>query len=79
MKTYNKRIGFIVSSQTLIPHGGIGQFAKSFCDLMVEHGIKVDIITDKELKTNEFTQSLKANIIAPDDSLAYTNHSAIFM
>ena len=79
MKTYNKRIGFIVSSQTLIPHGGIGQFAKSFCDLMDDHGIKVDIITDKEIRTNEFTQSLKANIIAPDDSFAYTNHSSIFM
>jgi glycosyltransferase involved in cell wall biosynthesis len=79
MKTYNKRIGFIVSSQALIPHGGIGQFAKSFCELMDEHNIKVDIITDKELRTNEFTQSLKATIIAPSDPLSYTKHSAIFM
>lgn len=79
MRTYSKRIGFIVSYQTLIPHGGIGQFAKSFCELMDEHNIKVDIITDKEPKDNEFVKSLKANIIAPLESLPYTDHSNIFM
>ena len=79
MRTYDKRIGFIVSYQTLIPHGGIGQFAKSFCELMDEHNIKVDIITDKEPKDNEFVKSLKANIIAPTESLPYTFHSNIFM
>jgi glycosyltransferase involved in cell wall biosynthesis len=79
MRTYDKRIGFLVSSQTLIPHGGIGQFTKSFCELMDEHNIKVDIITDKEPKDNDFIKSLKANIIAPLESLAYTTHSNIFM
>lgn len=79
MRIYNKRIGFIVSYQTLIPHGGIGQFAKSFCELMDEHNIKVDIITDKEPKDNDFVKSLKANIIAPLESLPYTDHSNIFM
>jgi glycosyltransferase involved in cell wall biosynthesis len=79
MRTYTKRIGFLVSSQTLIPHGGIGQFAKSFCELMDEHNIKVDIITDKEPRDNDFIKSLKANIIAPLESLPYTNHSNIFM
>ena len=79
MRIYNKRIGFLVSYQTLIPHGGIGQFAKSFCELMDEHSIKVDIITDKEPKDNEFVKSLKANIIAPKESLPYTTHSNIFM
>lgn len=79
MRTYNKRIGFLVSYQTLIPHGGIGQFAKSFCELMDEHNIKVDIITDKEPKDNEFVKSLQANIIAPLESLPYTTHSNIFM
>ena len=79
MRTYTKRIGFIVSSQTLIPHGGIGQFAKSFCELMDQHNIKVDIITDKEPNDNEFVKSLKANIIAPLESLPYTLHSSIFM
>jgi len=79
MRVYDKRIGFLVSYQTLIPHGGIGQFAKSFCELMDSHNIKVDIITDKEPKDNEFVKSLKANIIAPTDSLSYTTHSNIFM
>ena len=79
MRTYDKRIGFLVSYQTLIPHGGIGQFTKSFCELMDSHNIKVDIITDKEPKDNEFVSSLKANIIAPLSSLPYTDHSNIFM
>lgn len=79
MRTYDRRIGFLVSYQTLIPHGGIGQFAKSFCELMDKHNIKVDIITDKEPKDNEFVKSLKANVIAPLESLPYTTHSNIFM
>ena len=79
MRTYDKRIGFIVSYQTLIPHGGIGQFCKSFCDLMDEYNIKVDIITDKEPKDSQFVKSLKANVISPLEPLTYTNHSNIFM
>lgn len=81
MRTYDKRIGFLVSSQTLIPHGGIGQFTKSFCDLMDEHNIKVDIITDKSPQgvADEFVKELKANIIYPDNPQKYTDHSAIFM
>jgi glycosyltransferase involved in cell wall biosynthesis len=79
MRTYNKRIGFLVSYQTLIPHGGIGQFAKSFCELMDSHNVKVDIITDKEPKDNDFIKSLKANIIYPREILPYTLHSNIFM
>jgi glycosyltransferase involved in cell wall biosynthesis len=79
MRTYDKRIGFLVSYQTLIPHGGIGQFTKSFCELMDSHNIKVDIITDKEPQDNEFVKSIPANVIAPLESLKYTDHSNIFM
>ena len=81
VNTYSKRIGFLVSSQTLIPHGGIGQFTKSFCDLMDSYGIKVDIITDKSPQgvADEFVKELKANIIYPNNSQRYTDHSAIFM
>jgi glycosyltransferase involved in cell wall biosynthesis len=79
MKTYSKRIGFLVSYQTLVPHGGIGQFAKSFIEMMDAHGIKVDIITDKKPQNSEFVQTLNATIIYPDESLPYTEHSAIFM
>ena len=79
MRTYNKRIGFLVSYQTLIPHGGIGQFTKSFCELMDSHNIKVDIITDKQPQNTDFIKSLNAKIIAPTNVLKYTDHSAIFM
>lgn len=78
MKTYDKRIGFLVSSQTLIPHGGIGQFAKSFIEMMNQHNIKVDIITDKKVDS-DFVNSFNANLIWPSDPLKYTDHSNIFM
>lgn len=79
MRTYSKRIGFLVSSQTLIPHGGIGQFCKSFCELMDKNDVKVDIITDKEPNNIDFIKTLKANIISPLESLRYNEHSSIFM
>jgi hypothetical protein len=63
----------------LVPHGGIGQFAKSFCELMDQHDIKVDIITDKQPQDSEFIKSLKANVLSPLQSLRYTDHSDIFM
>jgi hypothetical protein len=62
-----------------VPHGGIGQFAKSFCELMDQHDIKVDIITDKQPQDTEFVKSLKANVLSPLQSLRYTDHSDIFM
>jgi glycosyltransferase involved in cell wall biosynthesis len=79
MKTYKKRIGFLVSYQTLVPHGGIGQFTKSFIRLMEENGVKVDIITDKKPQDSIFIKSLNTNIIYPEESYGYANHSAIFM
>lgn len=78
MRTYDKRIAFLVSYQTLIPHGGIGQFTKSFCELMDEYNIKVDIITDKIPSDNEFVNSLNANVIYPDNSLSYATHNSLF-
>ena len=79
MKIYKKRIAFLVSYQTLVPHGGIGQFTKSFITLMEQNNVKVDIITDKKPQDNEFIKSLNTNIIYPEETHAYTNHSAIFM
>ena len=46
---------------------------------MDQHNIKVDIITDKEPQDTEFVKSIKANVIAPLESLKYTDHSNIFM
>jgi len=81
IRTYSKRIGFLVSSQTLIPHGGIGQFTKSFCELMHRYDVCVDIITDKSPQgvADEFVKELNANIIYPDNPQRYTDHSAVFM
>jgi len=79
MNLYDKRIGFLISSQTLIPHGGIGQFAQSFSAMMHQKGIKVDFITDKQPNDSEFTQALDTNVIYPDNPLRYTEHSNIFM
>lgn len=79
MNLYNKKIGFLISSQHLIPHGGIGQFAKSFCELMRNYNIKVDIITDKMPADDAFVRALNTNIIYPNNAQRYTDHSNIFM
>ena len=43
---YNKRIAFVISTQGLKPHGGIGQFALGFVREMTKANVKVDIIID---------------------------------
>ena len=80
MRTYNKRIMFLISDQHFIPHGGIGQFAKGFTELCQRINWKVDIILDKE-PTHEFSEVVKelgANVIYPNKPLKYTDHTATF-
>jgi len=80
MRTYNKRIMFLISDQHFIPHGGIGQFAKGFTELCQRINWKVDIILDKE-PTNDFSDVVKelgANVIYPNKPLKYTDHTATF-
>lgn len=80
MKTYSKRIAFMISDQHFIPHGGIGQFAKGFTEMCERIGWKVDIVLDKA-PTNKFSDLIKelgANIIYPDEPLRYTDHTATF-
>ena len=80
MRTYNKRIGFLIADQHFIPHGGIGQFAKGFTELCQRINWKVDIILDKQ-PTNEFSdyvKSLGANIVYPENPLRYSSHTATF-
>ena len=71
MRTYDKRIGFLINSEHLKPTGGIGQFAKSICKLMDDHNIKVDIITDKEPHDSSINSFLTDRPIYPDKSLKY--------
>jgi len=83
MKTYNRRIGFLISDQHLIAHGGIGQFTKSFVEMCnrIKSGWKVDVILDKA-PTGEFyklIESLGANIVYPKEPLKYSDHTATFV
>jgi hypothetical protein len=80
MKLYEKRIGFLISDQHFIPHGGIGQFAKGFTEMCQRINWKVDIILDKA-PTNDFSkliESLGANIVSPKEPLKYSDHTATF-
>ena len=80
MRLYKKRVAFCISDQHLVPHGGIGQFAKGFVEMANTINWKVDIITDKPT-TNEFAklvESLGANLIAPKNAMSYKNHTGTF-
>ena len=56
MNLYKKRIAFCLSDQHTIPHGGLGQFAKSFVETFTPLGYKIDIITDKPTSNLEFKE-----------------------
>jgi glycosyltransferase involved in cell wall biosynthesis len=80
MKTYSKRIAFMISDQHFIPHGGIGSFCKSFTEMCGRLNWKVDIILDK-VPTGTFDDVIKgagANIVVPDQPLRYSDHTATF-
>lgn len=68
-----------MSSEHLKSTGGVGQFAKSFCELMFTHNIKVDIITDQSPYNKEFIDKLNTNVIYPTEAYKYTTHRNIFM
>jgi glycosyltransferase involved in cell wall biosynthesis len=81
MKTYDKRIAFLISDQHFIPHGGIGSFAKGFTEMCGRIGWKVDILLDKAPNNSKFTElieSLGANTIWPLEPLRYNEHTATF-
>lgn len=80
MKQYNKRIGFLISDQHCIPHGGLGSFAKSFTEMCQRINWKVDLILDKKPSGDfvDFLVSLGANIVYPNDSLSYSEHTGTF-
>ena len=71
-----------MSSEYLKPTGGVGQFAKSLYNLMADHNIKVDIITDKEPHDTAFARSFTSYVITPQlnskSNLGYAEHQKIF-
>jgi len=80
MKLYNKRIAFLISDQHLIPHGGLGSFAKSFTEMCSRINWKVDLILDKK-PTHEFADviaELGAGIVYNTTTLQYTEHTGTF-
>jgi glycosyltransferase involved in cell wall biosynthesis len=83
MTRYAKRIAFVISSQHLIVHGGIGSFAKSFVEMAAELDWKVDIIMDKCPNKNALVDYLAnqmgCEFVFPDAQqvLSYAKHSAI--
>ena len=82
MKIYKKRIAFCLSDQHTIPHGGLGQFAKSFVETFTPLGYKIDIICDKAPSNIDFKRYLEqegASFIYPLDPITYSKNSKIFM
>jgi len=82
VKTYSKRIAFCLSDQHTIPHGGLGQFAKSFIENFTPLGYKIDIISDKPTSNIEYKKLLEdlgANFVYPEYVSAYTDHTKAFM
>lgn len=80
MKTYKKRIAFLISDQHFIPHGGIGSFCKSFTEMCGRIGWKVDVILDK-IPTGSFNEVIEgagANLVWPLEPLKYTDHVNTF-
>ena len=59
-----KRVGIIITSQHLIPHGGIGQFAKGLSELFMKNDCIVDIIVDSD--EHQMFFNINGNIILPD-------------
>jgi glycosyltransferase involved in cell wall biosynthesis len=80
MKLYSKRVAFCISDQHLVPHGGIGQFAKSFTEMANRLRWKVDIIMDKP-PTGGFSSIIEgfgALLTYPVTSNPYSEHTGIF-
>lgn len=76
-----KKIAFLISDQHLIPHGGIGQFCKSFTELMLTMGHEVDIISDRKPK-EPFAYSLisdNTKLYYTSDPLPYTEYNTIYL
>lgn len=77
-----KRVAFVISKQHLIPHGGIGQFAKSFYELCGRLGWDMDIIVDVHPSSNslvEYFDEKEVQFFGPKrGDLAYTHHRKTF-
>lgn len=81
MKTYNKRIAFMISDQHFIPHGGIGSFCKGFTEMCSRLNWKVDVLLDKSPRNKDFNELITnagANVLYPAQPMNYSDHTATF-
>lgn len=73
-----KTVGFMISDQHLIAHGGIGQFCRSFVKMMREQNHQVVLITDKKPRKG-FVDEVNAHWnIYPKTPLSYDKHRKIY-
>jgi hypothetical protein len=69
-----KTIGFMISNQHLIPHGGIGQFCLSFRTLCKNNNYQFILITDRKPKKG-FVDIINADwVFYPDKPISYDEH-----
>ena len=71
-----RRVAFLISDQHLIPHGGIGQFAKGFCEMAESNDCVVDLILDNEPRNAFFKHN--GLTITPDNPQSLKDHRAAF-
>jgi len=75
------RIGFLISDQHFGVCGGIGQFAKSFCEMAIRQGWVVDFIVDKPIRKREgsLEDTFEAHqFFYPTKPLSYGTHASYF-
>jgi len=71
-----KTIGFMISDQHLIAHGGIGQFCRSFVKMMREQNNQVILITDKKPRKGFVSEVSSDWIVYPNEPISYADHRA---
>lgn len=80
MKLYEKRIAFMISDQHLIPHGGLGSFAKCFTEMCNRLNWKVDLILDKKPSGDFYNTLVELGVgaVYPTNRLDYDEHLGTF-
>jgi glycosyltransferase involved in cell wall biosynthesis len=77
MKTFKKRIWFVISSQNLGPHGGVGTFFSGFAAFCNKHNYKLDLILDTDVRHvmhGILKQWPDINYCCPENALGYREH-----
>jgi len=78
MKTFEKRIWFVISSQNLGPHGGVGTFFSGFAAFCNKHNYKLDLILDTDVRDvmhGILKQWPNINYYCPENALGYGEHN----